>query len=286
MSATKKATANKATAKKASAKKATRTGRPASAKTMSEESSTTTEICFVMSPFGGWYDQYYTDIYCPAVVEAGLEPHRADDLYLPSAIVQDIWSYVRTARVMLADLTHKNANVFYELGLAHAIDKPVVLLSQSMEDVPFDLRALRVITYEVEHPGWGELLRQRITAALKEVLAAPQTAVLQPFRREDQAEQDASISDTDAQLKSLRREVNQLRSEVLLPTRTRPERRPREHAVIPPDEASRRIQELLSLGVGEDAIVSSMIPLGPPRQWILREIASTRGDDGTKKDTG
>ena len=63
--------------------------------------------------------------------------------------------------MMLADLTGKNANVLYELGLAHAIDKPVVLLSQSMDDVPFDLRALRVITYDVAHPGWGGLLRRR-----------------------------------------------------------------------------------------------------------------------------
>ncbi len=100
------------------------------------------DTCFVISPFGGWNDRYYSEIYRPAVEGAGLDPKRADDLYRPSAIVHDIWAYVKTSRVMLGDLTGKNPNVFYELGLAHAVGKPVVMVTQSIEDVPFDLRAL------------------------------------------------------------------------------------------------------------------------------------------------
>ena len=72
-------------------------------------------------PFGGWLDDYYQDIYCPAINAAGLEPHRADDLFRPSTIVTDIWVYTKKARLILADLSGKNPNVFYELGLAHAL---------------------------------------------------------------------------------------------------------------------------------------------------------------------
>ncbi|HYN16177.1 MAG TPA: hypothetical protein VES66_10375, partial [Terriglobales bacterium] len=105
-----------------------------------------------------------------------MDPKRADDIYRPSAIVHDIWAYVKTSRVMLADLTGKNPNVFYELGLAHAVGKPVIMVTQSMEDVPFDLRALRVIEYDVENPEWGQVLREKIGRALGEVLAAPEQA--------------------------------------------------------------------------------------------------------------
>src|SRR5690349_20368297 len=80
--------------------------------------------CFAIMPFGGWFDDYYDDLYCPAIRAAGLEPKRADDLYRPSTIINDIWSYTQSAKIILADLTGKNPNVFYELGLAHALAKP------------------------------------------------------------------------------------------------------------------------------------------------------------------
>lgn len=82
------------------------------------------ETCFTIMPFGGWFDDYYESIYCPAIEAAGLKPCRADDLYRPSTIVTDIWSYTQTAKLVLADLSGKNPNVFYELGLAHALPSP------------------------------------------------------------------------------------------------------------------------------------------------------------------
>jgi len=101
--------------------------------------------CFVMMPFKTPFDIYYTTIFKPAIKAANLEPIRADDLFRPSVIVSDLWNMVQNAHVLLAELTTKNANVFYELGLAHAIGKPVVLVSETMDDVPFDLQQLRVI---------------------------------------------------------------------------------------------------------------------------------------------
>src|SRR2546425_1604261 len=134
-------------AKKAARKKAAR--RVASTKSEAKE------ICFIICPFGGWHDAYSKEIFYPAVEEAGLQARRADDIYGPSSIVGDIWQFVRRARVVLADLTGRNPNVLYELGLAHAVQRPVVMVTQSMDDIPFDIRALRVIEYDLQAPDWG-----------------------------------------------------------------------------------------------------------------------------------
>lgn len=76
----------------------------------------------------------------------------------------------------------KNANVFYELGLAHAAQKPVVFTSANLEDVPFDLRHLRVLIYDVRDPFWGERLKTSVTAYLKNAKNEPERSIPQPFR--------------------------------------------------------------------------------------------------------
>jgi len=119
------------------------------------ESGKEKRLCFTIMPFGGWFDTYYDGIYKPAIVAAGLEPRRADDLFRPSKVVDDIWDLTKRADVILADLTGKKPNVFYELGLAHAIGKPAILVVDDLNDVPFDLRALRVIDYDKNQQNWG-----------------------------------------------------------------------------------------------------------------------------------
>ena len=140
------------------------------------------DTCFVMMPFGHWYDVYYREVYIPAIKEAGFEPVRADELFSSGSVVEQIWEQIEKAKVLLADLTGKNANVFYELGLAHARGKPVIFTSGVLEDVPFDLRHLRVIIYEVHDPGWGFKLKTLITAYLKSAKQDPARSIPQPFR--------------------------------------------------------------------------------------------------------
>jgi hypothetical protein len=140
------------------------------------------DTCFVMMPFGQWCDTYYNDIYAPAIKEAGLEPVRADELFSSGSVVEQIWEQIDKAKVLLADLTGKNANVFYELGLAHADRKPVVFTSAALEDVPFDLRHLRVIIYECREPNWNQKLKTSITAYLKNAKSDPAKCIPQPFR--------------------------------------------------------------------------------------------------------
>lgn len=105
--------------------------------------------CFVIMPFGEWYDIYYAEIYAPAIKEAGFEPRRADELFNTGTVIEQIYSEIKKAKILVAELTGKNANVFYELGLSHARGKPVIFITSSLDDVPFDLRHLRIIVYDV-----------------------------------------------------------------------------------------------------------------------------------------
>lgn len=140
------------------------------------------DTCFVMMPFGGWNDVYYKEVYVPAVKEAGFEPIRGDEIFSSGSVVEQIWEHIEKSKVLIADLTGKNANVFYELGLAHAARKPVVFTSGVLEDVPFDLRHLRVIIYDCREPNWSSKLRSSITSYLKSAKTDPAKSIPQPFR--------------------------------------------------------------------------------------------------------
>ncbi len=146
------------------------------------------DTCFVMMPFGDWFDRYYKEIYVPAIKEAGFEPVRADELFSTGSVVEQIWEQIGKSPVLLADLTDKNANVFYELGLAHAANKPVVFTAARVEDVPFDLRHLRVIIYDVREPDWAAKLSKNVTGFLKNAKSDPAKSIPQPFRAEANVE--------------------------------------------------------------------------------------------------
>lgn len=118
-----------------------------------------TDSCFVMMPFAMPLGGYYEAVYKPAIEKAGLQPVRADaEIFGAGQIMNQVWSGIRRAKVLVAELTTRNPNVFYELGLAHALKKPVVLISSNEDDVPFDLKHIRVIYYDVNDPFWGQKL--------------------------------------------------------------------------------------------------------------------------------
>jgi hypothetical protein len=110
-------------------------------------------LCFVLMPFRSDLNPVYEDHIKKVAQAAGLQAQRADDIFSNSSIMEDIWKSIVCARVILADMTGKNPNVFYEMGIAHAIGKTVVLLTQSLDDVPFDLRHLRHVQYEYTPRG-------------------------------------------------------------------------------------------------------------------------------------
>jgi hypothetical protein len=144
------------------------------------------DSCFVMMPFVEPIGGYYASIYQPAIEKVKLKADRADsDLYGTGKIVDQIWRGITSARILLAELTARNANVLYELGLAHALHKPVVLIcSKANEaDVPFDLRHVRVIYYDKDDPFWGTKLIEKIAETILSVLQDPKDAILFPEKK-------------------------------------------------------------------------------------------------------
>ena len=108
---------------------------------------------FVMMPFSEELRPVYED-HVRKVVEAEKATClRADDLFGAGTIINDIWSCIRCSDVIIADCTGRNPNVFYEIGIAHTLGKPVILVSQDIGDVPFDLRHERIIIYKFTPKG-------------------------------------------------------------------------------------------------------------------------------------
>lgn len=126
--------------------------------------------CFVLMPFTTEFDLIYEHVLRPAIEEVDLVPNRADQIYGSRRIMRDVWNKIRTARIVIAELTGRNANVLYELGMAHAIGKPFIIITNSMDDVPFDLKDLRCIVYNKDHPKWGDSLKNNVARTMKAVL--------------------------------------------------------------------------------------------------------------------
>lgn len=226
------------------------------------------DSCFTIMPFGGWFDSYYEAVYVPAIEAAGLVPCRADDLYRPSTIIHDIWAYTQSAKLVLADLSGKNANVFYELGLAHALAKPAILVTESIEDVPFDLRALRVLEYNKNEPRWGEVLQDKITTAIKEVAQAPLQSVLPAFLNVKPDTKAKTVTESERQFLELKRELDLLRNEVARGRYRGP--------ALPSSEARMRIERYVAQEMPLPEIMMRLERYNVPMSFVEREVTRLR----------
>ena len=106
----------------------------------------TDHLVSVMMPFSAEFKAVYTALQA-AVAAANLQCKRADDFWEHHAIMQDIVNLISRARIVICDCTGRNPNVFYEAGIAHTLGKEVIIITQSADDIPFDLRHLRFIRY-------------------------------------------------------------------------------------------------------------------------------------------
>lgn len=102
---------------------------------------------FVIMPFDEELKPVFTHFIKPVLEEEGFDVERADDIESQQNILKDILDQIRNSDLIIADLTDLNANVFYELGLAHAFRKPVLLFTQAIGEVPFDLKSYRLLEY-------------------------------------------------------------------------------------------------------------------------------------------
>jgi hypothetical protein len=120
---------------------------------------------FIVMQFTSPYNEVYRDAIQPLVTEIGFDPLRVDDIASPGIIISDIKNQITESSIVIADITEANPNVYYEVGMAHAIDKPTVLLAQRGTKLPFDVGPHRCIFYENTIPG-----RARLQEALKRSL--------------------------------------------------------------------------------------------------------------------
>lgn len=102
---------------------------------------------FVLMSFDNDFEALYTDFIRPVLEECGFAVERADDIENHQNILRDIIEAIDRSDLVIAELTGNNPNVLYELGLAHALKKPVIHLTQALEEVPFDLRSYRILEY-------------------------------------------------------------------------------------------------------------------------------------------
>ena len=129
--------------------------------------------CFVIMPFAVDFKNQWELAVAPAIVDAGLVPLRGDDSSLAAGIIMsDVTRLIYESTLIVADLSGKNPNAMYELGLAHSAQKPAVMIAQNDADVPFDLSHVRYLKYEVRDLSG---LRRNLTERLKAMLSVPRS---------------------------------------------------------------------------------------------------------------
>lgn len=114
------------------------------------------KTCFVIMPFSETescseeeWDEVYNELIQPAVEDAGFNFNCYRSNIAQGSIIEDILDNINRADLVLADLTDRNANVFYELGVRHTLRDSTILIAQQLEDIPFDLRHFAIQVY-----GW------------------------------------------------------------------------------------------------------------------------------------
>src|SRR5690348_5358521 len=98
-------------------------------------------------PFEPGFEPIYEQLIKPALEDVGYAVTRADMYLTQKNILRDVIAGIAGATLVVADLTTLNPNVMYELGIAHGLRVPTILITQSIEDLRFDLRSYRVVQY-------------------------------------------------------------------------------------------------------------------------------------------
>lgn len=236
-----------------------------------------TRKCLVLMPFAAEFDDIYRDVFVPACRAQKVECSRVDERATPGSITGAIVNGIVDADLILADLTGQNANVFYELGIAHAMDKHVITVCQSVDDVPFDLRSYRVLTYSKSFTGAARL-REELERVIAELLAADQppsnpvqdAMQLRSKRKGPRAVSHASATDTssssfDAQIREVRQEKAVAQILAALERIALPRGRFENVSFSPPDRESiyihlhceRRSKQMLAAAAGNSELGKS-----------------------------
>jgi hypothetical protein len=156
-------------------------------------------FCFVIQPFdSGKFDKRYADIYKPAIEAAGLIAYRVDKDPGVSIPIESIEKGIREASICLADITADNPNVWYELGYAFALGKPVIMVcseERTGKKYPFDIQHRSIITYMTDSPSDFDTLTGSLTTKIKAMMA--QGEVLEQIAEADPLVSIEGLSPTE-----------------------------------------------------------------------------------------
>ncbi len=129
-----------------------------------EDTKIDNESVFVLTPFHPKYERTF-GLITEVCREVGLRCYRGDEEHISGDLLPHTLKQLSKSRVVIANIDGRNPNVFYELGIAHAIDKGTILISQSIEEVPLDLKSNRLLLYKNDHE-LKEQLKTALTRAL------------------------------------------------------------------------------------------------------------------------
>lgn len=105
------------------------------------------KMVFLLTPFSEENVEFYkeTKNIC---LECGLNLYRGDEEFTNKDILANIIKFIVKSRVIIANIDGKNPNVFYELGIAHALSKPTIIISKAIKNAPFDIQQNRIVLYD------------------------------------------------------------------------------------------------------------------------------------------
>lgn len=119
----------------------------------------------VMTPFDTSFDGTLSAVK-KACNEVSLTCIRADDIWINSAFIQDIFELIYCSKIVIVDFSGRNPNVMYEMGIAHTLGKIVIPVTQSIDDIPADIQHHRALKYLPNSQGYDDLEKQ-LTSRLK-----------------------------------------------------------------------------------------------------------------------
>jgi len=126
---------------------------------------------FVVMQFSSQYNDVYFKVIKEVCNQENIDVLRIDEESGPGLIIQDITRAINESKIVIADISPVNANVFYEVGFAHALNKPTILIAEKDTKLPFDVSSFRTLFYENSIGGKGKLeegLKRHIEAILQQ----------------------------------------------------------------------------------------------------------------------
>lgn len=159
-----------------------------------------TKKCFVMMPISnqgnypeGHFTKVYEQIFKPAIEKAGYEPYRVDENSISDSIIGKIFEAIQECPMDLCDLSNRNPNVLYELGIRQAYDKPVVLVQDDKTERIFDVSGISTVQYK-SNRLYEEVMaaREKIIRAITETKSGKRNSIIKIVKA-----QTAEISTDD-----------------------------------------------------------------------------------------